>query len=297
VENIKKASEYFELAVHEDPDFALGYVGQADCSLVLENWGIDIEINHRNAKAMAIKALELDPGLAEALTTIASVHEYEHNLREAEEVFKRAIELKPSYATAHQWYYYLLLCQLRWSEALRQIEKAVELDPLSPVINYNLGIYYYAKREYSRAIELFKKVTELDPSYSPVHAELVSAYGVSGRIDDMRREVTTVVELLKGTFPTIQEWADCWTARYTNDKETLRRLLPQEEARINEPGHMASSLASLYFYLGENDNGFRLMELAYSKGEELSGIQYEPDFDGVRTDPRYLNLLKRLGLD
>jgi len=297
VENVKKASEYFELAVHEDPSFALGYVGQADCSLILVNWGIDIEASMRKAKVMATKAIEVDPGLAEALTTIAMVLADEHDLRQAEEHYKRAIELKSSYTTAHHWYFLLLLDQLRWGEALEQIEKAVELDPLSPVINYNLGIYYYAKREYSRVIELFKRVIELDPSYPPVHVELFYTYGMMKMFDDMKREATAVVELLKGTYPSIREWADCIVARYEGDREALRRLIPDEEARINEPGHLASSLASFYFYIGENDKGFRLMELAYSKGEDISGIKWDPDLDHVRTDPRYLDLLKRLGLD
>jgi TolB-like protein/tetratricopeptide (TPR) repeat protein len=297
VENVMKASEYFELAVHEDPGFALGYVGQADCSIILVNWGVDIEANLRKARVMATKAIEIDPGLAEAFTTIAMVLADEYDLREAEEHYKRAIELKSSYPTAHQWYFLLLLGQLRWDEALEQIEKAIELDPLSPVINYNLGLYYDARREYTKAIELFKRVIELDPRYPPVHVELVIAYGIMKMFDDMKREATTTVELLKGTYPSIQAWVDCVTARYTNDKETLRRLLQQEETHVSEPGHLASSLASFYFYLGENDRGFRFMELAFSKGEDLSGIKYAPDFDGVRADPRYLNLLERLGLE
>jgi TolB-like protein len=297
-ENVKKASEYFELAVHEDPSFALGYVGLADCYLILKDWGFDMEANLEKARNMVARALELDPGLAEAHTTKGLMLRDEHNLRLAEKEFRDAIELKPSYATAHQWYFLLLLCQLRWDEALNQIEKAVELDPLSPVINYNHGIYYYARRDYGRAIELFRKVTALDPSYPPVHVLMISVYGRMKMYDDMRGEIAIVRGLLKGVYPSILDgWLKMAIARWEDDKETLRKLLPEAEAHVNEPGHIEVTIASYYFYLGEIDKGFEWLERAYTVKEDLSDIKYDPDCDGVRSDPRYLDLLKRLGLD
>jgi hypothetical protein len=144
---------------------------------------------------------------------------------------------------------------------------------------------------------LFKRVIELDPSYPPVHVELVLTYGILKMLDDMKREATTVVELLKGTYPVVQTLMDCLVARYEDDKETVRRLIPDVEAHINEPGHTASFLASFYFYLGENDKGLKFMELAYARGEDISGVRWDPDLDNVRSDPRYLDLLKKLGLD
>jgi TolB-like protein/Tfp pilus assembly protein PilF/KaiC/GvpD/RAD55 family RecA-like ATPase len=134
LEDLKKAREYFKQAIEEDPDFALGYAGQADCCLLLGHYRIDSDANLARAKALATKALELNPELAEAHTTIGFKLADEGNFQRAEEEYRKAIELKPSYATSHYWYSLLLRRQYRWDEALEQIEKAEELDPLSPII-------------------------------------------------------------------------------------------------------------------------------------------------------------------
>jgi len=298
IEDVKKAAEHFEQAVKEDPGFALGYAGLADCSLILHNRGFDLQANLEKAKTMVAKALELDPELAEAHATRGLALENEHNLREAEEEFRRAIELKPNYAFAHMWYHSLLLSQLRWDEALRQIEKALELDPLSPVINFNHGNFYYARREYGRALELFKRVTTLDPGYGPGRYQLVITYGKMKMFDAMRREVAAFFELLTRLgFPFVRAVADATIAFLEADKQTLRRLLPQLKGLVGEPGNTASLIATFYFYLGEMDKGFEWLERSFSRGEDISSIKYDSDFDGIRTDPRYFDLLKRLGLD
>jgi len=298
LEDVNKAAEYFERAVKEDTGFALGYTGLADCSLILHNRGVDLQANMEKAKIMVAKALELDPGLAEAHASRGLALENEHNLREAEEEFRRAIELKTSYAFAHMWYYSLLLSQLRWGEALQQIEKALELDPLSPVINANHASFYDAKREYSRALELFKRVTTLDPDYPPGRYQLVVAYGKMKMFDDMRREGAAFMKLLTRLgFSFVRPLADSTFAFYEDDRQTLRRLLPQLEGLVESaPGSTASLIAAFYFYLRETDKGFEWLERSFSRGEDISSIKYDPDFDGIRTDPRYLDLLKRLGL-
>ena len=128
IDDLKEAAGCFEQAVKEDPTFALGYVGIADCAgLLRNNWGIDPKGNLEKAKMMAARALELDNGLGEAHATKGLILWQEYDLQRAEGEFKRAIELKLSYASAHQWYSSVLLAQLRWDESLKQIEKAVEL--------------------------------------------------------------------------------------------------------------------------------------------------------------------------
>jgi serine/threonine-protein kinase len=140
-QDLKKAMEYFELAVHEDPNFALGYVGQADCAVLLRNnWDIDREENLAKAKVMAEKALQLDPVLAEAHTTLGLVHHNEYDLHRAKEEFRKAIELKPNYATAHQWYYLVLCSELRWDEALKEIEKLCADNKVNCLIAPNFAV-------------------------------------------------------------------------------------------------------------------------------------------------------------
>jgi serine/threonine-protein kinase len=299
--DLKKAMEYFELAVREDPGFALGYAGQADCAILLRSvWRIAPEENLAKAKALLEKALQLDPMLAEAHTTLGLVHFSEYDLRRAEEEFKKAIELKPSYATAHQWYYFVLLEELRWDEALKEIEKAVELDPLSGIIVINLGWYYHARRDFSKAAEKYRIAVELGVEVA--HGSLFWAYGMMKMYDQMDKEAEAYARYIQDIFPRIRTNIDAYRAYFKGDKETIRRLLPELEAHPKETNTDATIIADFHFFLGDVDKGFEWLERAYSKREgDLLDIQWDWDLDGVRTDPRYLDpryldLLKRLGL-
>ncbi|MDG6912760.1 MAG: hypothetical protein JRN35_06740 [Nitrososphaerota archaeon] len=160
LEDLKGALEYFDRAVAEDPDFALGYVGKADCQLLLRNnFGIEPKMNLESAKRMVARALGLDPELAEAHATRGLILQTEFEPQEAEQEFRKAIELKPSYATAHHWYFFALRSQYRWKEALSEIERAVELDPLSPVI---IGNYAGCLFDLGRTQEAVRQLESAD---------------------------------------------------------------------------------------------------------------------------------------
>jgi TolB-like protein/Tfp pilus assembly protein PilF len=293
-EDVKEAFILFEQAVKEDPAFALGYVGQADCYLLdpSVSWIEGIA----QAKATVARALELDPNLAEAHTTNGMVLKYEYDLRHAEEEFKRAIELKPSYATAHQWYSILLREELRWDEALKEIEKAVELDPLSGLMINNLGGYYFSRRDFSNAIMPFKRAVEL--GLKVAHSGLALTYGKMKLYDEMKREFAAAVEAFQSSIPAYKLLAELNTAYFQDDRQTVSRLLPELEAQSDDPPGHNYTIAEFYFYLGENDKGFEWLERSYSKREgNILIIAWDWDLDGVRTDPRYLDLVKRLGLE
>src|SRR2546428_2850102 len=299
IEDIKKAEEYFDQAVLEDQEFALGYVGLADCNELLSfNWHIEAETRHERARTMIVKALEIDRDLAEAHATRALILLDDFNLRASEEEFMKAIELKPSYASAHQWYFHLLLSELRWDEALTQIERALELDPLSQIINLNHAGYFTAKRDYAKALELNKKAVELDPGYALAHFELAGVYGRMRMFNDMRREFMTGVGLVQASYPQVAKLTDAMIAYLEDDKEKVRRLMPELEAHIGEPlSSDALLMAGLCFFLVENDKGFEWLEKSYSRRESsLLSIAVDEMFDAVRADPRYQNLLERLGL-
>lgn len=297
IDDLKKAAECFEQATREDPGFSLGYVGQADCAVLLRsNWNIDPAVNLTKAKAMVEMALRLDPELAEAHTTKGFVLREEYNLNGAEEEYRRAIELRPSYATAHQWYFWILRSELRWEEALREIERAAELDPLSPIISQNHGDYYFSRREYAKALELYRKALELGSA--EVHGPMAAAYGLMKMYEEMRREAEAYALTMESVFPGVRTFVDAYGAYFEDDKEALRKLLPELETLALKFNVNATGIADLHFYIGDNDKGFEWLELSYSRRESsLLDIQWDRDLDHIRTDPRYLDLLKRLGLD
>lgn len=252
--------------------------------------------NLEKAEKLVAKALELDPGLAEAHATRGLMLSEEYSLRQAEDELRKAIELKPSYAMAHMWYYLLLIDRLRWDEALEQIEKTLELDPLSPVANANHGWFYHDKKEYGKALELSKRAAEL--GYPGVHWGMALIYGRMKMHEEMKREFATFVELFRDTYPLVSVAVDVEIAYFEDDRQTIRRLLPELEAHPDEAGVGAYDIARFYFYLGENDRGFEWLEKSYSRREgSILGIRLDNLLDGVRTDPRYLDLLRRLGLE
>ncbi len=297
IDDIRKAMEYFELAVHEDPNFALGYVGQADCCMILRtNWLIDPETNLAKAKAIVAKALKLDPELAEARATKGLISEAVYDLRGAEEEFRKSIELKPSYAIAHQWYSQLLRTRLKWNEAQEQIEKALELDPLSPMIYFGQGEIYLGTRDYGRALEPFRRAADLQ--LPGAHFLLALVYGRMKIFDEMRREATIFAKLVKDSYPFVGSAVDAFIAYNEGDNETLRNLIPVIETHLQESWEDSYRIAGFYFHLGDNDKGFDWLEQSYSRREvALLRLQWDNDLDRVRNDPRYVDILKRLGLD
>lgn len=300
MEEINKAAEYFAQAVKEDARFALGHSGLADCyELLATNHSVDIDANHERAKMEVDIALGLDHDLAEAHATLGLILMDDFDFKGAEREFKRAIELKPSYATAHHWYFRVLRTESRWDEALQQIEKAVELDPFSQIINLNQAEYYESIRDYAKAIELAKKTVELDPNFGVAHFQLATIYAKMKRFEDARREAKIGTDLVKEAFPNMRERFEAFLAFAGDDKEGVRRLLPIVETSFQDPmGAKAAEIGGYHIYLGDVDTGFEWIEKSYSRKESaLLDITSDPTFDGVRNDPRYQNLLKRLGLE
>jgi TolB-like protein/Flp pilus assembly protein TadD len=298
VDAVKEAAQCFERAVQEDPGFGLAYVGLAMCSTKLTEFGVEISANLEKAKRMSAKALELDSGLAEAHGSNGWALMYSYNFRGAEDEFKKAIQLKPSDANAHNGYHHCtLLFRHRWDEALEHIEAAVRLDPLSPLLCGVYGWYYYLRGDYRRALELCKRAVELGGS--DVRGTVAFLYGKMKMFEEMRREYKAWVELLQISDPLVETYARVNIAYLEDDKETVRKILPELEAHFGEEekSHLAMGIARHYFRLGENDKGFEWLERSYSRRESwLLWVTVDPDFDGIRTDPRYLDLLKRLGL-
>ncbi len=299
LDQIKQAVSCFEEAVKGDPAFALGYVGLADCfSLLRVNEGVDREANLAKTEDMVAKALELDPDLAEAHTAKGSLLGQEYDLQGAEAEFKKAIELKPGYPTAHQWYsYWVLYAEQRWGEALQHIEKALELDPLSPIININYGDYFRNRREYPKALEVYRRAAALDPSLAAVNLRMADTYKQMKSFEDMDREIAVWVGAARETHPLVARAAEAEAALCRGDLDTVRRALPELEANLGASRLGEYGVAHFHFALGDTDGGFEWLNRSYSNKEaQLTWLKSDPDLDGVRQDPRYLELLKKLRL-
>ncbi|MDE1854068.1 MAG: hypothetical protein KGI38_10055 [Thaumarchaeota archaeon] len=299
LEDVRKAADYFKRALRKDPEFALGYVGLGDCHQVLATrFEIDVGANWKKAKADVAKALQLDPGLAEAHATRAVALFADHELRRAEEEFRIATELKPSYASAHQWYAQLLTAQLRWDEALSHIEKASELDPFSQIVSMVHTFLYEAKRDYGSGLRLAERAVELNPNAGACRFELAWLYGKMRMFDEMEREAEIGLGLVKNAVPFADRGRDGMVAYLRSDRQKVRRVLPELKAHIGETFTAVRFIADLHFYLGEIDEGFEWLEKSFSKKEfDLFYIRSDEFLDSVRADKRYLRLMGKLGLD
>ncbi len=299
IEEVKLAEKIFEQSVEIDPNFALGYVGAADCGIVLgSTLGIDPATNLQRARKMVDNALELDSSLAEAHTSKGHLLTSNYELYEAEAEFRRSIQLKPSYATAHQWYARLLMAFLRWSEALEHIEKAVQLDPFSTIIALNHALYYVLAGDYTKASEIFQKTIELEPNNPFVHFEAGFYYAKMGMREEAKREMRASVKLAEDSDPQIRETAEAFVAHVEGDKQELEARLPELEKHSGKAFGYSLPISEFYFWIGKIDKGFEWLERSYGRREpDVLFIRSLQGFDGVRADPRYLDLLKRIGFD
>jgi len=295
-EGVKKAIEYFNQAIERDPSYAQGYAGLADGYIVLENQGGMPGIEaFPKARAAALKALEIDDTLAEAHTSLASIkEEFDWDFSAAEKEYKRAIELNPNYSLAHLWYSLFLSEMGRLEEAMAEIKKAREVDPLSLPINRNLGACFYLSRRYDEAIAQWRSVVEMDPNFASVHEELAAVYGLTGRYQEAMSEWQKVLAL-DGE----KELAAVWEkyAATGDYRGALHRTVGILEERAKRKYVDPGWIAQWYMRLADKDHAFQWLEKAYQQHSGLLlNLKVGPGFDLLRSDPRFQDLLRRIGL-
>ena len=296
-EAIKKSIEYFDQAIEKDPGYALAYVGLADCYVVPANPQPPSE-KMPKARAAAMRALELDETLAEAHTALARVLAvYDWDWAGAEKEFRRAIELNPRYAGAHQWYGGYLEMMGRPDESLAERNKALELDPLSLTINFELGLAFYYARDYDQAIQQFQKTLELDANFPLVHAHLPAAYEQKGMYAEAIAGFQKGITLRGGT-----EWSFSMSGLghvygVSGKKAEARAVLDELKQRSRQEYVPADSIALVYEGLGEKDQAFIWLEKAYEEHAfKMAWLKVEPQWDSLRSDPRFADLVRRMGL-
>jgi serine/threonine-protein kinase len=297
VDDMRTAIEYFKKAIERDPDYALAYAGLASSYIVLSQHGIPQEECYAKAQSAATRALGIDSTLAEAYATlgvIVTFHDYDW--KGAEKLFIRALEFEPGNPSVHQWYSLTLSFIGRSDEALSEIKRAQELDPLSLIINVNLGRVLYTMGQYDSAIEQYKNTLALDQNFPWAHLFLASVYAVQRRFDKALTEYEKVRSLV-GSSPLALTYLGCMYARTGRRNDGLQVL--EELLQMAQQGNAVSSgIAFLYYELGEKEKAFEWLEKVHQCRESyLLFLVTDPLWDDLRTDPRCIALLKKMGLE
>jgi TolB-like protein/Tfp pilus assembly protein PilF len=293
---LKKALEQFQQAVAKDPTYALAYTGLADCYGLLEEYaGTPSSETLPKAKAAVQRALQLGDSLGEVHASLGLINSYLWQFGEAEKEYKRAIELNPNYPTTHHWYGYYLCSLGRLNEAVAEVKRAQQLDPLSLVIGDNVTMYYFLKGDLNAGIEQCKRNIELDPNYPRAHSQLGWAYLKQGREQEAMDELQKGVELSgRGSQELGYLGYGYGTLGKRIEAMAVLRELEERYARRETP---ATYLAAVYAGLKEKDQAFAWLERDFqARTGVLIFIAVRPNFDTLRDDPRYTDLLRRIGL-
>ncbi len=294
----QQAILHYQQAIALDSEFALAYAGLADCHIVLGSFAfIPMAESFPRAKAAAEKAMALDASLGEPHASLALVLAfYEGQWHKAENQFQKSISLRPDYATGHHWYSFCLCAMGRVSEGIAEISKAEQLDPLSPIILTNFGTVLYWARQYDRALEQYHKTLSLSPDFWTAHWMLGLAYEQKGNYRDAAEELRTGMKFLQGSSPLLSASLARVLALSGSPDEALQlatQVKTQDEADVSCPYHLAMAYAAL----GQSDVAFEWLETA-REGHDMwiNFIKVDPKMDSLRRDPRYMELLRRIGL-
>ena len=302
--DILKSIDYFRQAVDKDPNFALAYSGMAEAFILVPIYtGDSPQAAYTSARTAALRALELDDTLAEAHTALASISsEYDWNFAEAEKGYRRAIELNPNYATAHQFYAEFLLTMARFPDALAEIERAQELDPLSLIINGMHGVILRLNGRHAEAIEQLKRTIELDPNFARSHVFLSEVYQELGRYEDAAEELRRLAALNGWPEEKVEAAHRSLMNAYRQDgAQGYFRVLAElyeERSRIREVSSPApvTVIAGYWLRAGDKEKAYKLLEDGLGRRDPNMLRIGDPMFDPIKNEPRYREIVRRIGL-
>jgi serine/threonine protein kinase len=298
-EGFYKAIGYFQQAVEKDPSYALAYTGVAE-SYVLLGWNSYLPPKDAfpQGKAAAMTALQLDPDLGEAHTPLAAalwLHDWQWS--EAQKEFKRSLELNPNYPVANHWHAEYMMTMGCHAEAIAGRKNSQEMDPLSLIININVAIGwgYYLARRYDEALEQLLHTVELDPNYPVTHWVLGLLYRRMGHYESAITEGEKGVNLSGGS-PLMRAALAHSYGKAGRAKEALQ-ILDDLRKLAKQKYVTPHFFAGIHIGLGENDRAFEYLEKSYEEHSHwLIYLHIDPSMDDLRDDPRFQNLLRRVGL-
>jgi len=288
----EQAIECFQQAVARDPNYARAYAGLADSYALLSGYTqTPATESMPKARAAALKALELDEGLAEAHTSLALITEnYDWDWKTAEKEYRRAIELNPNYATTHHWYAEFLSWQGRFDEAFAESERARQLDPLSLIIATDHAAILIYSRQYDRAIAECRTVFDMEPNFP-------RAYLVAGAYVEKRQFADALADLHHWDDG---PWAWAWRAYVygrAGQQPQARRALENLQQLYRKQHVGPDPILWAYLGMGDKDETFAWFEKAYTEHSNLlTSLKVNPAYDPLRSDPRFQDLMRRVRL-
>jgi serine/threonine protein kinase/tetratricopeptide (TPR) repeat protein len=291
ISGFKKAIEYLQQAIGKDPKYALAYAGLADSYLFLGSYWVEAL---SDAKAAALKAIELDPTLAEAHVALGHIRlwlDWDRPAAEAE--FRRGIEINPGSALAHNEYAMYLAAVGRVGDAMAEIQRAQDEDPGSPIVSTNRGWCLLYSRKSEDAVEQFRRTLQVDPNYVGAHWGLGAAYVQEGLFDEAIAELRKAVTLSEGSPLLVGHLGLAYglsgsKADAAGSLAELRRMAERQYVP-------SSALAMVSLGLGDRTAALDLLDRAYEEHDfSLVFLQVAPWFDRLRSEPRFQQLLRRL---
>lgn len=296
---LDKAIHYFQSATEKDPNYALAYAGLADCYGILGAaivGTIPTSEVAPKAEAAAKKAVGLDPMLAETQTALATVQfNDDWNWKAAEAGFRRAIQLNPSYSTAHQRYSLYLMAMGRTEESLAEMNRARSLDPLSPSMNFSLGWRLYMARRYDEAIAQLLNTIEMDPTYLLAHIVLGQSYEQKGQYSEAIVELQKADSMAPNSPPVLAALGHAYAVagKRVEALQLLDELKSQRSREYVSPFY----LAFIYAGLNDHEQAIAWLEKSYDdRSNNTIFLNVVPQFDDLRSELRFQNLLHRIGL-
>jgi TolB-like protein/DNA-binding winged helix-turn-helix (wHTH) protein/tetratricopeptide (TPR) repeat protein len=296
-DGLRGSLDHFQRAVAADPGYARGYVGLADSYNLLADYGALAPADALpRARGAALRALEIDPRLAEAHASLAwTTLVYDRDIASAEQGFRRAIALNPGYASAHQWYAFCLKAAGRHEDAMREVRRAQELDPLSLIINAVVAWHHYYARQYDDAIAQARRVAALDPTFSRVNSYLGWSLLEKGEYAPALEALQKATDLF-GNSPARR--AEMAHALAVAGRTAEARRVLEEMTTLARTQYVESDLiARIHVGLGDRDRAFEWLERALAEhAPKLVLLRVDPRVDSLRSDPRFADLLRRAGL-
>jgi len=292
---VLKAIEVFQEAIQIDSYYALAYCGLADAYFRLSNVHFPPREVMPKAKEAALRAAEIDDNLADAHSSLGLVKVYyDHDWIGAEAEFRKALKLDPNLVSAHQRYGSYLTFMGRFEESIRHYETALELDPFSLQINMNLATTYYLRGEYDRAVNHLNKTSELEPNYMPTHFVLGSAYVQQGRLEEAIEQFQFIYKMDEEAYIALgfMGYAHGLNGQRAEAETLLSILQDISERRYISP----YSLLLIHLALGPLERVFQLLEQLYEERNDwLVWLKVSPELKKLRNDPRFQDLLRRIG--